>query len=115
MTACEPLCSPIAGGAGTLPLPADRDRIWAAVPPLWREDFPHPGLFAEDNKKSRIKTGVAVGASGRSQLPAVRAVTGVLGVSKVGSKTGGGDHACGHNSQAPTVTMKKQGSNPRKE
>ena len=59
MTFCEPLCAPITGGAGALPLPADRDRIWAAVPPLWREDFPHPGLFAEDKKKSRIKAGVA--------------------------------------------------------
>ena len=49
MTACEPLCAPITGGAESLPLPADRDRIWAAVPPLWREGFPHPGLFAEDN------------------------------------------------------------------
>ena len=48
-------------------------------------------------KKGRIKAGVAGGASGRSHLPAVRAVTGVLGVSKVGSKTGSGDHVCGHN------------------
>ncbi len=107
VTACEPLCGPITGGAESLPLPADRGRIWAAVPPFWREGFPHPGLFAEDEKKSRINAGVAGGASGRSHLPAVRAVTGVLGVSKVGSKTGGGYHVCGHNPRTPTAITKK--------
>ena len=75
MTACEPLCGPIAGGAESLSLPADRGRIWAAAPPFWREGFPHPGLFAEDEKKSRINAGVAVGASGRSLRPAVRVVS----------------------------------------
>ena len=53
MTACGPLCAPITGGAESLSLPADSGRIWGAVPPLWREGFPHPGLFAEDEKKSR--------------------------------------------------------------
>ena len=91
----------------SLPLPADTSRIGAAVLPLWREDLPPPGLFTEDEKKSRIKAGVAVGASGRSHLPAVRAVTGVLGVSKVGSKTGSGDHVCGHNPRTPTAITKK--------
>lgn len=52
MTACEPLCAPITGGAESLPLPADRDRIWAAVPPLWREDSPHSGFFTGDERKS---------------------------------------------------------------
>ena len=61
----------------------------------------------QDERKSRINAGVAGGASGRSQLPAVRAVTGVCGVSKVGSKTAGGDHACGHRPRPPTVTTKK--------
>ena len=99
MIACVPLCAPITGDAESLPLPSDRGRIWAAVPA--------PGLFAEDEKKSRINAGVAGGAFGRSQLPAVRAVTGVLGVSKVGSKTGGGDHVCGHNPRTPTAITKK--------
>ena len=86
MTACEPLCGPIAGGAESLPLPAVSSRIWAAVPHLWREDSPYPGLFAEDEKKSRINAGVAGGAFGRSQLPAVRAVTGALRCIKSGVK-----------------------------
>ena len=71
------------------------------------EGFPHPGLFAEDEKKSRINAGVAGGASGRSHLPAVRAVTGFWGVSKVGSKTGSGDHVCGHDPRTPTAITKK--------
>ena len=73
---CEPLFAPIMGGAVSLPLPADTSRIGAAILPLWREDLPPPGLFTEDEKKSRIKAGVAVATSGRSHLPAVRAVTG---------------------------------------
>ena len=44
---------PDCGRAESLPLPSDRGRIWAAVPALWRESFPPPGLFAEDEKKSR--------------------------------------------------------------
>ena len=107
---CEPLCAPIMGGAESLPLPADTSRIGAAILPLWREDLPPPGLFTEDEKKSRIKAGVAVGASGRSHLPAVRAVTGILGVSKVGSKSGLYYHLGGHYPQTPTVITKKQGS-----
>lgn len=39
MTACEPLCGPIAGGAESLPLPADRDRIWTIVPLFWRNAY----------------------------------------------------------------------------
>ena len=115
MTACEPLCAPITGRAESLPLPSDRGRIWAAVPALWRESFPPPGLFAEDEKKSRIKAGGADGSFGRSLRPAVRVVTGVWGVSKVGSKTGSGDHVCGHNPRTPTAITKKQGSYPGKE
>ncbi|ERK61333.1 hypothetical protein HMPREF1546_03150 [Oscillibacter sp. KLE 1745] len=107
MTACEPLCAPITGGAESLPLPADRDRIWAAVPPLWREDSPHSGFFTGDERKSRINAGVASGSSGRSLRPAVRVVTGFCGVSKVGSKTGSGDHVCGHNPRTPTAITKK--------
>ena len=59
MTACGPLCTLLGDRAESMPLPADRGRIWAAVPPLWRGGFPHPGLFAEDEKKSRINDGVA--------------------------------------------------------
>ena len=69
---CEPLFAPIMGGAVSLPLPADTSRIGAAVLPLWREDLPPPGLFTEDEKKSRIKAGVASGAPGQSHRPAVR-------------------------------------------
>ena len=111
VTACGPLCAPITGGAESLSLPADRGRIWGAVPPLRRSAYPRylslSNRFTRDEKKSRIKAGVAGGASGRSQLPAVRAVTGVLGVSKVGSKTGSGDHVCGHNPRTPTAITKK--------
>ena len=53
MTACGPLCAPITGGAESLSLPADSGRIWGAVPPLWREGFPHPGLFTGDERTSR--------------------------------------------------------------
>ena len=60
-----------------------------------------------DERKSRIKTGVTGGSSGRSLRPAVRGVTGFCGVSKVGSKTGGRDHTCGHNPRTPTAITKK--------
>ena len=53
MTACGPLCAPITGGAESLSLPAESGRIWGAVPPLWREGFPHPGLFTGDERTSR--------------------------------------------------------------
>ena len=113
------------------PVEAPRDRLWAAVclgsgrgrvpaPPsgfqtsvgrLW-EALRHKasGPFCtepRDERKSRIKTGGAGGSSGRSHLPAVRAVTGDLGVSKVGSKTGSGDHVCGHDPRTPTAITKK--------
>ena len=76
--------------AESLPLPSDRGRIWAAVPALWGESFPPPGLFAEDEKKSRIKAGVAGGASGRSLRPAVRVVTGFAVYQKWGQKQAAG-------------------------
>ena len=74
------------GGAGTLPLPANTGRIWAAVPAVSERGFLTPGPFSEDEKYSRIKAGVAVGASGRSHLPAVRAVTGSFRCIKSGVK-----------------------------
>ena len=90
MTACEPLCGPITGGAEPLPLPASTGRIWAIVPPLRRSAYPWylplSNRFTRDEKKSRINAGVTGGASGRSQLPAVRAVTGALRCIKSGVK-----------------------------
>lgn len=66
--------------------------------------------------RSRIKAGVAGGISGQSKLPAVRAVTGLCGVSKVGSKSGGlCCHPCGRCPRAPAATTKKQGSRSKKE
>ncbi len=83
---------------------APRDRLWAAVcPDHGRGRVPAPlggfqasvgrlwealrykasgpfGAEPKDERESRINAGVAGGAFGRSQLPAVRAVTGVLGV-----------------------------------
>ena len=111
VTACEPLCGPITGGAEPLPLPASTGRIWAIVPPLRRSAYPWylplSNRFTRDEKKSRINAGVASGSSGRSLRPAVRVVTGFCGVSKVGSKTGSGDHVCGHNPRTPTAITKK--------
>ena len=70
--------------------PSGSARIWAVVSPLRRSAYsghpPPPGLFLEDEKKSRIKAGVAGGSSGRSHLPAVRAVTGALRCIKSGVK-----------------------------
>ncbi len=110
---------------------APRDRLWAAVcPDCGRGRVPAPpggfqagvgrlwealrhkasgpfGAEPKDERKSRIKAGVAGGSSGRSLRPAVRVVTGVCGVSKVGSKTDSGDHACGHNPRTPTAITKK--------
>ena len=58
VTACEPLCAPITGRAESLPLPADRGRIWAAVPPLRRSAYPRylslSNRFTRDEKKSRM-------------------------------------------------------------
>ena len=76
MTACGPLCTPITGGAESLSLPADRGRIWGAVPPLRRSAYPRylplSNRFTRDEKKSRINAGVSGGASGWSHLPALR-------------------------------------------
>ena len=82
---CEPLYALFPERAAAMRTPTLLERVWAS---FWE--------FAEDERKSRINAGVAGGASGRSHLPAVRAVTGFFGVSKVGSKTDGGDHVCGH-------------------
>ena len=103
-------CVPRLRMGEALPLQADSGQFWAAVSPsLERGHFPS-GLFTEDEKKSRIKAGVAVGAFGRLHLPAVRAVTRVFGVSKVGSKTASRDHVWGHYPRTPTAATKKQGS-----
>lgn len=77
---CEGLCGLLWEGAESpVPLPADTGRIWAAVPPFRRNAYsghvPPPNRFARDEKKSRIKTGVAGGSSGRSLRPAVRVVS----------------------------------------
>ena len=47
--------------------------------------------------------------------PQCGSLRGFFGVSKVGSKTAGGDHVCGHDPETLTATTKKQGSNPGKE
>ena len=79
-------CGPRLRMGRGLPLQADSGQFWAAVSPsLERGHFPS-GLFTEDEKKSRIKAGGAVGASGRSHLPAVRAVTGSFRCIKSGVK-----------------------------
>ena len=59
-------------------------------------------------KKGRIKAGGAVGASGRSHLPAVRAVTGIFRMTESGVKTASGNHVCGHYPRTPTVTTKNR-------
>ena len=79
MTACGPLCALIAGGAESLPLPAVPSRIWGSFTAL-----------IGDERKSRIKTGVAGGASGRSLRPAVRVVTGFAVYQKWGQKQAAG-------------------------
>ena len=63
-----------------------------------------------DLNYSGIKAGVDGVISGRSHLPAVRAVTGVCGVSKVGSKSRRCYHLCGQDPRTPTAITKKQGS-----
>ena len=80
VTACEPLCASISGGAETLPLPAVSGRIWPVVPPLWRRPIRgicHP---ITDLRRTKGKAGESLGAfmaPGRSLPPAVRAVSGV--------------------------------------
>lgn len=66
----------------------------------------HPERFTGDEIRNWIKAGVAAGASGRSQLPAVRAVTGLFRWPKVGSKSSLRYHFCSHYSPIPTVTRK---------
>ena len=61
------------------------------------------GSEPEDERKSRIKTGVAGGASGQSHLPAVRAVTGSFRCIKSGVKNMGWGHLSGE----PRNTEKK--------
>ena len=90
MTACGPLCAPITGGVAPLPLPADTGRIWAAVRALVEDVSEALGPFPGDERKSRIKTGVAGGASGRSLRPAVRVVTGFAVYQKWGQKQAAG-------------------------
>ena len=39
MTACGPLCAPLAGGVEILPLSIGSGRIWAAVPTIVEGDL----------------------------------------------------------------------------
>ena len=98
-------------GRGRVPVPPSRYRpdLGRGSRPFWNGGFLPPGPFLEDEKKSRIKAGVAVGASGRLHLPAVRAFTRVFGVSKVGSKTAGENHVCGHAPREATAATKNRG------
>ena len=79
-------------GEGQSPCPSRR--VWANVGRLWealRYKASGPfGMEPRDERKSRIKTGVAGGASGRSQLPAVRVVTGFAVYQKWGQKQAAG-------------------------
>ena len=88
------------------------------------ESLPHQGFqgrfgpLSEESRgerKSRINAGVTGGASGRSQLPAVRAVTGVLGCIKSGVKNRQRGSRLRSQSPTPTAITKKQGSRPGKE
>ena len=79
MTVCEPLCALFGAWAESLPLPAVSSRIWGGFTGL-----------AGDERKSRIKAGVAGGASGRSLRPAVRVVTGFAVYQKWGQKQAAG-------------------------
>ena len=116
MTACEPLCGPLRGRAESLPLPKDTGRIWTIVPPLRRSAYPRylslSNRFTRDEKKSRIKAG---GASGRSQLPAVRAVTGVFRSIKSGVRNSRRRSRLRSLSQNTYCHNKKQGARPGKE
>ena len=78
---------------------------WGTLP--WA-DFHVSGSEPGDERKSRIKTGVAGGASGQSHLPAVRAVTGIFRMTESGVKTASGNHVCGHYPRTPTVTTKNR-------
>lgn len=80
-----------------LALPGGLEPVWAAVPAIVKgtcsDDLPLPVPLTGDERYSRIKAGVACGASGRSHRPAVRG--GTTGCGKfsrwpeMGSKTGG--------------------------
>ena len=72
------------GGFG--PLWADLARCSTAVEEAYPGNLPPHNWFTEDERKSRIKAGVADGSFGQSHLPAVRAVTGVLRCIKSGVK-----------------------------
>lgn len=58
MTTCEALCASIAGGVGTLPLPADTDRIWAAV----RKFVKEPSALLMVLRRTKEKAGESPGA-----------------------------------------------------
>ena len=59
-----------------LALPGGLEPVWAAVPAIVKgtcsDDLPLPVPLTGDERKSRIKAGVACGASGQSHRPAVR-------------------------------------------
>ena len=111
MTACVPS---FGAGSGPALLGAFRADLGRCPRLCERRLRPLAPLYG-DEIRSRIKTGVAVGSSVGSQLPAVRAVTGVFVVSKVGAKSGLCYHFCGRCPQTPTAKTKKQGSCPGKE
>ena len=83
---------------GQIPCPSRR--VYANMGRLWevlRHKASGPfGAEPEDEKKSRINAGVAGGASGQSQLPAVRAVPGIFQVVVIGVKSGKENQFCGH-------------------
>ena len=83
---CEALCAPIADGQNPYPSQTSPGQRGPLFPAVLEGDFLPPGPFTEDERYSRIKAGVAVGASGRSRLPAVRAVTGSFRCIKSGVK-----------------------------
>ena len=76
-------------GEGQSPCPSRR--VWANVGRLWealRYKASGPlGMEPRDERKSRIKAGIADGSSGQSQLPAVRAVPSVSQVVGIGVKS----------------------------
>ena len=55
VTACEPLCAPLAGGVG---IPGGFGSVWAAVPAIVEEvcpnSLPPPAPLTEDKRKGRI-------------------------------------------------------------
>ena len=67
-------------GRGRVPTPPRQAQanVGRCSRPFWTGGFLPPGPFSEDEKYSRIKAGVADGSFSQSQLPAVRAVTGIF-------------------------------------